>query len=320
MILNEILSVFTSEYFFVVIRMATPIILAAIAETFLERSGIINLGCEGMMMFGAFFGALGSWLTGNPYLGLLLAIISGLVAGGFFGFMTISLKGNQIVVGMAFIVLGYSLTSFLYRMILGIQLHPVKVAGIQAFDIPLLSQIPIIGRVFFQQNPLVYFTYFVIIAAWVIMYRTSIGLKISAIGENPKAADSMGINVIRWRYICTIATGALFAIAGACLSLTQLSLFADNMTGGRGFFALAAVILGRWNPIGATAGALLFGAGDAFQMRLQAYGIPIPSDVLLAMPYVLTLLAVIFFRNRSSYPPSALTQPFEREVNKSHGK
>ena len=312
--INSLLGLINIDFLNEAIRMACPIILAAIGEVFLERAGIINLGCEGMMIFGAFGGVLGSFLTGNPYLGCLIAILSGIISGVVFGFFTITLKSNQIIVGWAFNVLGYSLTSFLYRIIWGIQQSPVEVPGIQTFNIPFLSKIPIVGRLLFQNNPIIYFTYLVIILAWLIMYKTSIGLKVQAIGENPKAADSVGINVISWRYLCVILNGALCAIGGAELSLAEVNIFMDNMTAGRGFIALAAVILGRWNPLGATAAALLFGIGDALQMRLQVYSSQIPSDLLLVLPYIITLLAVVFIRSRSSKPPAALTIPFEREM------
>lgn len=311
---ENLIGLISVDFFHVVIRMACPIILAAIGEVYLQRSGIINLGCEGLMMFGAFFGALGSSMSGNPWVGFLVGAAGGIIGACLFGLFTITLKSNQIVVGSAFIVLGYSLTSFLYRVIWGVQMFAVQVPGIKAYGTPYLSDIPIVGRIFFQHSPIVYFTYLVIFLGWLVMYRTSIGLKIQAIGENPKAVDAAGISVIKWRYLCVILNGFLCGIAGASLSLSQLDMFTDNMSAGRGFFALAAVILGRWNPLGATAGALLFGLGDALQMRLQVYNIPIQRDLLLATPYIFTLLAVILFRSRSSRPPAALTQPFERET------
>jgi ABC-type uncharacterized transport system permease subunit len=310
--IESLLGLFTVEYFFGAIRMATPIALAGIGEVYLERSGIINLGMEGIMLVGAFFAVLGAAASGSAVLGLLTAIVAATVLGLVFGFAVITLRANQIVAGAAINIGALGLTSFLSRVVFGIRALPIQVAGIGPWPVPVLSKIPFIGRVFFQHSPVVYFTYALILFATFVLYRTTWGLKIRSVGEHPRAADTVGINVYAWRYATTLLNGLLCGIAGASLSLAHLNTFVDNMTAGRGFIALAAVIFGRWNPFGAALAALLFGAADALQLRFQAFGVGISNQLLLMMPYLLTLIAVIFFRGQA-VTPAALAQPYEKE-------
>jgi ABC-type uncharacterized transport system permease subunit len=180
--------------------------------------------------------------------------------------------------------------------------------------VPILRSIPFIGPVLFNHSPLVYLAYILVGVAVFILFKTSWGLKIRAIGENPRAAAAIGINVFGWRYGCAILAGCLASMGGAFLSLSQLNMFIDGMSGGRGYFALATVILGRWHPIGTMIGGLLFGAGNALQMRLQVYGVAIPSDLLLIFPFLLAFLVVIIFHGKSSAKPAALAKPYEKEA------
>lgn len=310
--IETLLGLFTVEYFYGTIRMATPIALAGVGEVFLERSGIINLGIEGIMLNGAFFAVLGAALTGNAFLGLLTAIGAGVLTALLFGLAVITLRANQIVAGAAINIGALGLTSFLSRVVFGIRELPVQVSGVQPWSVPILGDIPFIGRVFFQQTPVVYFAYFLIAVSTYVLFRTTWGLKIRAVGEYPRAADTVGINVYAWRYLTTSMNGFLCGIAGAALSLAQLNTFVDNMTNGRGFIALAAVIFGRWNPAGVAIGALVFGAADALQLRFQAFGVGITNQLLLMMPYLLTLIAVILFRGQAA-APAALAKPYVKE-------
>lgn len=311
--IEVLLGLFTVEFFYAAIRMASPIALAALGEVYLEKAGILNLGIEATMLMGAFFGVLGSALSGSALVGVLTAMAAGILTNLVFGFLVITMRANQIVTGAALNITALGMTSFLSRVIFGVRSLPVQVQGVKPLTIPLLSDIPVIGRILFDQTPLVYFTYIMVIVMTFVLYRTTWGLKIRSVGEHPRAADTLGINVIRWRYGCVLLAGALGGIAGSILSLAQLSTFVDNMIAGRGFIALAAVIFGRWNPIGAAAAALVFGAADAMQMRVQAFSLNIPSDFLLLLPYLITLIGVIIFRGKAA-APVALTKPYEKEA------
>ena len=311
--LNDLLHLLlTQEFFHAMIRIATPILLAAIGEVILERSGVINLGMEGIMLMGALFGVVGASASGNTWIGLLTALVVGIIVSLIFGLSVITLRSNQIVTGAAINIAALGLTSFLNRVIYGIRPLPVQINPLPPVEVPLLSKIPFIGQVFFNQDPLVYFAYFAIIISTFILFKTTWGLKIRAVGEHPRSADTVGISVNKWRYICLAFNGMMCGIAGASLSLVQLNTFTDNMTTGRGFIAMAAVIFGRWNPIGATIASLVFGGASALQLRLQAFEIGISNQFLLMIPYLLTLIGVIIFRGQTS-TPKALAKPYAKE-------
>jgi ABC-type uncharacterized transport system permease subunit len=311
-LVEQLLALFSLDFFHATIRMATPLILAAIGEVYLERSGVINIGMEGLMLFVAFFGVLGASVTQYAGIGLLWSILSGGLAAMVFGLAVITLRANQIVAGAALNIIALGVTTFLPRVIFGIRPLPPQVPGIQDWVIPVLSDIPIIGYILFQQSPIVYLTLVLIIVLTFVLFRTTWGLKIRAVGENPRASDTAGISVYGWRYACVLLNGFLCGVAGATLSLAQLNTFVDNMTAGRGFIALAAVIFGRWNPVGATVASLAFGAANALQLRLQTFDIGISSQLLLMIPYALTLLGVIIFRGQTA-APAALAKPYAKE-------
>ena len=311
--MQNILSLFTQDFFNATMRMASPIILIAIGEVILQRSGIMNLGMESMVILGAFFGVWGSQITGSGWMGVFIAMGVGCLVGLLYGFFVIGLRTNQSVTGIAFNVVGMGITAFLNRVIWGIRMVPVQVEGISRWPIPLLSEIPFFGSVLFNHTPIVYLTYILVGVATFVLFKTSIGLKIRAIGEDPWAAASIGINVYRWRYFCAMLAGCLATMGGTILSLSQMNMFIEGMSGGRGYFALATVILGQWHPIGAALGGLLFGAGEALQMRLQVFGVPIASDLLLVFPFLLALVVVIFFHGEASAKPAALGKPYEKE-------
>ncbi|HMN11300.1 MAG TPA: ABC transporter permease [Bellilinea sp.] len=294
------------------LRMSTPILLAAIGETYTERSGILNLGIEGTMFFGAFIGFFVADQTGSLWIGFFAAIIAGLLAGLLMAFMTVTVKANQHVSGLGITMLLTGLSLFAFRLNYGGGSTPPKIepfAQINPFaNVPYLNVIT-------QQYLLTYITFLVIVPlAWWFMFRTSFGMKIRAVGENPEAADAAGVNVFRTRYAACAIGGALMAAGGAFLSLAQLGAFTHGVISGRGWVAIAIVIFGNWDPMKAMWGSLIFGGANALQLRLQASGLqlPIPYESFLAFPYIITIIALVLAGRNASYP-AALLKPYHRE-------
>jgi simple sugar transport system permease protein len=291
------------------IRLATPYLYAAIGETFGQRSGVLNLGVEGQMLLGAFAAFYVALTTENLWLGVLAAMIVGALMGLAMAFVTINLQAVQGISGIGFYLFGLGLSDLLFQKILG-TVETVK--GFPKVFIPVLSDIPVIGEIFFRQNILVYLALALVPLSWFILNKTTLGLKIRAVGENPEAADSLGVSVARIRYFTIILGGTLSGIAGASLSIALLNVFQQNMTSGLGFIAVALVYFGAWRPWGVLGGALLFSFVNSLQLWVQVLGIPIPSDIAVMMPYILTILVLVLTVSRVR-APSALTRPFERE-------
>jgi ABC-type uncharacterized transport system permease subunit len=291
------------------IRLATPYLYAALGETIGQRSGVLNLGVEGQMLMGAFAAFYVSITTGNLWLGLLAAVVVGAAMGLAMAFVTVNLQAVQGISGIGFYLFGLGMSTLLFQMTLG---TVETVSGFPPLHIPVLGDIPVIGEIFFNHNILVYGAYALVPVAWFLLNKTSIGLKIRAVGENPEAADSLGVSVSTVRYITVTIGGILSAIAGASMSIALLNVFQQNMTSGLGFIAVALVYFGGWRPLGVLLGALLFSMVIAFQLRLQVEGSGIPSDLLVMLPYVLTIIALVLTVQRVR-APSALTKPFERE-------
>jgi ABC-type uncharacterized transport system permease subunit len=294
------------------IRMSTPILLASLGGMFTARVGIINFALECIMIVGAFFGVYGSYVTGNPWLGALMGAIGGIVVALILGFMSITAKVDQVVAGTGINILFLGLTSYLLNIIFGIGAKPSKVNSFVEVPLPLLSDIPILGDVLFNQIPLVYLAIILVPICWYIVYKTSFGLNMRAVGENPRAADSVGLNVIAIRYIAIVISGFLGGLGGAFLSIGHLSVFMEKMTAGKGYVAWSSVTVGKWNPIGILGAALLFGTAEAFQLRLQAVGIEIPHQFFLMLPYVLTMLVLTGFVGKT-VSPGALGKPYSKE-------
>jgi general nucleoside transport system permease protein len=292
------------------IRMATPLAFAAMGGVYSERSGVINVGLEGMMLTGAFTGAMGSLLFGNPWMGLLCAALGGGAMGLIHSFVCVTLRANQIVSGIAINIFALGMTSFFLRAFFGIQ-GMQNVPYFTPTAIPLLGDIPIVGPILFQHGAIVYLGYLVVPVSMFILYRTTWGLTIRGVGEHPRAADTVGSRVLRTRYLCVFICGMLAGVGGAFLSLDDTHTFADGMSGGRGYIAYAAMIFGRWSPLGAFAGTLLFGLADSVQLRMQAFGAPIPYQFLLILPYAVTIL-VLYFVKRVKMP-AALGVPYAKE-------
>ncbi len=295
------------------VRMATPLTFAALGEVYAERSGVLNIGLEGAMLVGAFAGFWGAHLTGSAWLGALLAMAVGAVMGLILGVFAITLRANQIVVGVALNIFALGVTSFLRTVVFGLNTDPVQVTGFQPVNLGFLSKLPFAGPAFFQHVPLVYVAILLIPISNFILFRTSWGVVIRATGDNPRATDTLGLSVPEVRYISLLVCGALAGLGGAFLSLGQLNLFVENMTSGRGYIALAAVIFGKWNPTGVLLASLLFGFADALQFRIQGLGLPIPFHIPLMLPYILTLVALGGFVGRSR-SPLALGRPYQREA------
>lgn len=274
------------------LRLSVPILFAALGGMFSERSGVVNIGLEGIMLVGAFSGVVGSYFTGSQWAGALVAMVSGIAIAALFALITVKIQINQIVSGIAINLLAVGLTSFFFRALFGITTTPITVKAFDPMIIPGLSAIPLIGEIFFSQTALVYVAFLLVPVSWYILYKTSWGLSIRTVGEHPTAADTVGIPVNRVRTLCVLASGALAGLGGAFLSLGQFNMFVDNMISGRGFIAVAAVIFGRWNPKGILIASLIFGVADALQIRLQTAGIGIPYQFLLMFPYVLTVVAL----------------------------
>ena len=293
-------------------RVSTPILLAAIGETYSERAGILNLGIEGIMFFGAFIGFLVADQSGSLWIGLLAAILSGVIAGLLMGLLTVSIGVNQHVSGLGITLLLSGLSLFGFRLVYGGRSTPPSIPSFQALN--PFPNIPILNTIS-QQYLLTYLTFLVIIPlAWFVLYRTRFGLHIRAVGENPEAVDAAGVNVYVIRYTVLAIGGGLMAAGGAFLSLAQLGAFTHGIIAGRGWVAIAIVIFGNWSPIKVMGGALIFGGTFALQLRLQAMGLqlPIPYETFLALPYVVTIIALVLAGRNASYP-AALLKPYRRE-------
>ena len=293
------------------IRLATPYLYAAIGEMFGQRSGVLNLGVEGQMLLGSFAAFYVVLLTGNLWLGVLAAVIVGAAMGLAMAYVTINLNAEQGISGIGFFLFGLGMSDLLFQKLVG---NVETVQGFPPIYIPVLSDIPYIGKIFFSQNIMVYGAYLLVPIALFVLNRTTLGLKIRSVGENPDAADSLGVSVARTRYFTVIMGGVLSGIAGASLSIALLNVFQQNMTSGMGFIAVALVYFGAWRPLGVLSGALLFSMVSSLQLWIQvkAGNSFIPSDIAVMMPYVLTILVLVLTASKVR-APSALSKPFERE-------
>lgn len=306
----EIFDIITVGLFAAAIRMATPIAFAALGGMFSERAGIINIGLEGMMLNCAFSAVVTTHYLGNPWIGVLMALIIGALQGLLHGIITIKFEGNQVVSGTGINILALGLTAYLSQIIWGSRGASDAVQGIDTISVPILRDIPIIGEIIGEHSPLVYILIIAVIFSYIILFKTPFGLRIRAVGENPAAADTAGVNVFKIKYLCVIISGILAGFGGAFLSIGHLNLFAWGMTGGRGFIALAAMIFGGWMPLEILGASILFGFSDALQMRLQLLGI-LPPQIILTIPYILTII-VLAGTIRKVTPPSDY-KPYKRE-------
>ena len=304
--------IFNIAIFASTLRIATPILLASLGGVMSERSGVINIGLEGMMLMGAFGAAVGSYFYG-PWTGLLIGIAIGGLMGLLHAFMSVTVKANQIISATAINIFAVGFPNIMVPIIWpGYHAITPVVPVIKDIRLPLIADLPVIGTIIGNQNPIVYIALILVPIINYFLFRTPLGLRIRSVGEHPKAADTLGINVAKMRYIAVISSGFLAGLGGAFLSIAYQSQFSRAMTQGRGFIGLAAMIFGRWKPVGAFVACLLFGFADALQASAQSAGVPIPPELLLAAPYVLTLVALVGLIGKRAVGPAANGKPYEK--------
>ncbi|MDI6861270.1 MAG: ABC transporter permease [Caldisericia bacterium] len=294
------------------IRMATPLILATLGEVICERSGVLNLGIEGIMLYSSLIAYLTVYFTNNLWLGVVTAIIVGILFGILMAFFSVSLGVSQHVSGLGITLFATGLSLFTYRQIIGAPTIPPTIETFKTLTIPILSNIPILGPILFDQYILTYIALILVPLFSFLLYKTNFGLSLRAVGENPEAADALGINVYKTRYIALIIGGALMGLSGSFFTLAYFNMFLYGIVGGRGWVSIALTIFANWDPKRVLLGALLFGGIDAFQLRLQAIGFNIPYQFFLMMPYVLTIIVLVLVA-RNALAPSSLLKPYKRE-------
>lgn len=294
------------------LRMATPLTLAGLGETISEKSGILNIGLEGIMLFGAFFSFLGTYLTGSLLFGIFLGILAGMILSLFHAFLSISCKVDQTIAGLAINFLSLGLSSFIFLKIFGKSTTLPSCATISNLKIPFLSDIPIIGSIFFSHDIVVYLMAIFIVLIWIFLKKTQWGLNLQAVGEYPRAADSVGVSVQKYRYLSSAVNGIFGGLAGGYLVLGQLGFFIENITAGKGYIAIVVVILGRRHPFGVFLASLLIGFASALQYNLQTIGFNIPSQVFAMFPYLITIFVLLLSIGHSS-DPAALGKSYVRD-------
>lgn len=299
---------FLTDYLASTLRLSVPLAYAAMGGLFSERSGVLNIGLEGMLLTGAFTSAAATFYSGNVWVGIGAALIAGGLVGLLHAFLCVTLQVNQLVSGLAINLVASGLTSFLGRLIFSSNTE--RLPMVPTINIPVLANVPIIGMLF-EQDILVYLLFLIIAITTYFLFYTNPGLNLRAVGEYPSSADTAGISVTLVRYIAVVVGGCLVGCGGAYLALVQVNYFAEGMSAGRGFIAIASLIFGRWHPIGSTLACLLFGATEALQLRIQAFGVNIPYQFLTMLPYVVALIALVGGMGKST-PPAALGMPYKR--------
>ncbi|GAA0717964.1 ABC transporter permease [Clostridium malenominatum] len=294
----------------------TPLLFGTLGEILSERSGNLNLGVEGMMLMGAVIGFLTGLKTGNPIIAMVGAMVAGAFGALIYGFLTISLRANQVVAGLALTIFGTGFSGFVGKSLSG-EVTPDKIKNFfKPISLPVLGDIPFIGQVFFKQDPFIYFGYIVAIMLGIYIYKTSKGLNLRSVGEEPKSADAAGINVTLYKYIHVLLGGALCGLGGAYLSLVYVPAWQENVTAGRGWIAVALVIFVAWNPYKALLGSYLFGGLDIIGFRLQGSSIQISQYVIDMFPYIITILVMVMVsinKNSKNSPPKGLGVSYFRE-------
>jgi simple sugar transport system permease protein len=291
---------------------AAPLILAAIGELLIERSGILNIGIEGMMLVGAAVGFIVAVQTGSIAAGIAAAMAASGLMALVLGYYSVDLRGSQITVGLGLFVLGVGLSSLLYRVVFGVRLTPPRVATLPLLAVPGFADLPVVGAILFRQNVLVYAALLLVPAVHLLLFKTPLGLRLRAAGENPRAVDTLGIDVFWLRRAATVTGGLLIGAAGAYLPIALTGTFNDNMVAGRGWLALMLVIFGRWRPAWALLGALLFACVESFQFKLAMGTKLVPPQFLLMLPYLFAMVVLVWIY-RGATAPAALAVPYDRE-------
>ncbi len=303
---------FISTWLAAAMRLTGPLLLASLGEIYSERSGVLNVGIEGTILLGALGAYLGAIWTGSPWAGVAVAIAAGLTVSIFLAWMYVIVKASQVVVGIIFNILAFGLAAYMFRALMGDIPKIVSAPMLPEIKVPYLNNIPVVGQMLFEQSIMLYITLALALAAGIVLFRTRFGLNLRAVGENPKAAASAGTNVVRMRITGVLISGLGGGLAGAYFVLVQIGVFRETIVQGRGFIALGIVILARWNPYLAIAAAFGFAAMDALPLSLQLLELELAPQFLVALPYMLTVLAVSGLLGRSRNP-SALMIPYDRE-------
>ena len=293
------------------IKLAMPYLYAGLGELFDQTAGCYNLGTEGIMMMGAFCAFFVVYQTHNLILGVFVAAVVGLLMGLIMSLISVTFKAEQGISGIGLTMFGVGLSSLLFKTLLNGTV--LSVDGFKDIRIPVLADIPYVGEALFDHNIMVYIAYLLVPISSVILYKTTLGLKIRSVGQNPQAADTLGVSVDKIRYLCVCIGGVLAGIAGATFSIANINMFQEKMTNGTGYIAVALVYFSGWKPKGVLMGALLFSFVNALQLRLQVLGIDIPSDIAMMLPYILTIVTLVFVQSRDA--PAALSVPYERSEN-----
>ncbi|MEN4010488.1 MAG: ABC transporter permease [Bellilinea sp.] len=289
-----------------------PFVLASQGMALGGRAGIYNVALEGIMLLGASLGFLVSYQIGNNVAGMLAAMAAGALFGLLLAYLTTTLKMNQFVIGLSLFFIGVGLSTLLPKLAIGITLSPPLIPTLPEIPIPLLSQIPVLGDILFRQNGLVYFAILLSLTLWYFLYRTQKGLEVRAVGENPMAADSLGVNTVRARYITAVIGGALIGLAGAYLPMVYTGTFTEGMTRGRGWLSIALTFFGGWSPLTILGGSLFFASVEVLAFRAQVIGLAIPYQYLLMVPYLATILIMVL-TFRKARVPAFLGQNYDRE-------
>ncbi|MER3455951.1 MAG: ABC transporter permease [candidate division GAL15 bacterium] len=295
------------------VAMSAPLVLASCGELVMERAGILNVAIEGMVTLGAAAAFLAGFASGRTELALLAGAAAGAVVAAVLATYAVTWGRDQVTVGLTLYVLCLGLSSLLYRVLVGVRLTPPRVEGLPEVALPLLSGIPVLGEILFRQHGLVYGAWAVVVVTHVFLFRTAWGLRLRSAGENPTAADAVGIDVFGLRFAATVAGGALIGLAGAALPLTVTGTFTEGIAGGRGWIALMLVIFGRWVPQGVLAGALLFAYVEALQFKVALVAKAIPPQFLQMLPYAFAVAALVG-ATRGAVAPQALGRPYDREA------
>lgn len=293
--------------------MSTPLFLGALAEVYAERTGMMICAIEGIFLIGAWGGFVGTYLTGSLVIGLLVAILCGTAMAALYGVVTVYMKQQQVVTGTALNILAAGICSFFQRVLFGVPTTPLQIQTLPKIAIPLLSKIPVLGPIFFQQNILTYLAYVLIPVAVFVLYKTSLGLTLRSTGENPEAVDVAGLNVNRIRFLTVLVAGAVGGLAGSFYTVGYLGMFTSGIIGGRGWIAFAICFLGNWSPKGVVFGTLAFGLADAVAIYIQAVSghTIFPNELIIALPYILTIVLTIARSNFSV--PAKLGVPYAKE-------
>jgi simple sugar transport system permease protein len=309
MLLEEL---FNPNVFRMAITFSAPLLIAAIGELIIERSGIMNIAIEGIMIVAAAVGFLATYLTNSVVIGIIAAMLIGGLFGLILAFFSVKMKTSQIIIGLGLLVLGMGLSSLIYRLFIGVQLVAPQIKVLPNLPIPLLSQIPFIGDILFNQNILVYVGFILVPVVYFVLNKTPLGLRIRACGENPRAIDVLGINVFQIRTWSTVIGSMIIALAGFYLPMILTGTFSDGMVGGRGWLALQLVIFGRWIPGYILAGSLFFAYIEALQFRFAMTIQAVPAQFFLILPYLFAIIALVLVYRRAESPQS-LMKPYDRE-------